>query len=76
MIGYYFSLRHRDFKVVVHGRGKPQAPMKICAIPVCYFRPYIRDAFSCRKHRVSGYHADTPITIKAEAIHEADSRIH
>ena len=25
---------------------------------------------------VSGYHADTPITIKAEAIHEADSRIH
>ena len=26
--------------------------------------------------KVSGYHADTPITIKAEAIHEADSRIH
>ena len=26
--------------------------------------------------QVSGYHADTPITIKAEAIHEADSRIH
>ena len=26
--------------------------------------------------RLSGYHADTPITIKAEAIHEADSRIH
>ena len=25
---------------------------------------------------MSGYHADTPITIKAEAIHEADSRIH
>ena len=25
---------------------------------------------------LSGYHADTPITIKAEAIHEADSRIH
>ena len=25
---------------------------------------------------VSGYHADTPITMKAEAIHEADSRIH
>ena len=25
---------------------------------------------------VSGYHVDTPITIKAEAIHEADSRIH
>ena len=25
---------------------------------------------------VSGYHADTPITIKAEAIHEADSRSH
>ena len=23
---------------------------------------------------LSGYHADTPITIKAEAIHEADSR--
>ena len=26
--------------------------------------------------QLSGYHADTPITIKAEAIHEADSRIH
>ena len=26
--------------------------------------------------KLSGYHADTPITIKAEAIHEADSRIH
>ena len=25
---------------------------------------------------VSGYHADTPITIKAEAIHEANSHIH
>ena len=25
---------------------------------------------------LSGYRADTPITIKAEAIHEADSRIH
>ena len=25
---------------------------------------------------VSGYHADTPITIKTEAIHEADSCIH
>ena len=25
---------------------------------------------------LSGYHADTPITIKAEAIHEAESRIH
>ena len=25
---------------------------------------------------MSGYHADTPITIKAEAIHEADSHIH
>ena len=25
---------------------------------------------------LSGYHADTPITINAEAIHEADSRIH
>ena len=25
---------------------------------------------------VSGYHADTPITVKAEAIHEAGSRIH
>ena len=25
---------------------------------------------------LSGYHADTPITIKAEAIHEANSRIH
>ena len=25
---------------------------------------------------MSGYHADTPITIKVEAIHEADSRIH
>ena len=25
---------------------------------------------------VSGYHADTPITIMAEAIHKADSRIH
>ena len=25
---------------------------------------------------LSGYHADTPITIKAEGIHEADSRIH
>ena len=25
---------------------------------------------------MSGYHADTPITIKAEAIHEANSRIH
>ena len=25
---------------------------------------------------LSGYHADTPITIKAEAIHEADSRSH
>ena len=25
---------------------------------------------------LSGYHADTPITIKAEAIHEADSRNH
>ena len=25
---------------------------------------------------LSGYHADTPITIKAKAIHEADSRIH
>ena len=24
---------------------------------------------------MSGYHADTPITIKAEAIHEADSHI-
>ena len=23
-----------------------------------------------------GYHADTPITIKAEAIYEADNRIH
>ena len=23
-----------------------------------------------------GYHADTPITMKAKAIHEADSRIH
>ena len=31
----------------------------------------ILDMFS-----LSGYHADTPITIKAEAIHEADSRIH
>ena len=27
-------------------------------------------------YQLSGYHADTPITIKAEAIHEADSRIH
>ena len=27
-------------------------------------------------HKVSGYHADTPITIKAEASHEADSCIH
>ena len=26
--------------------------------------------------KLSGYHADTPITIKAEAIHEADSHIH
>ena len=26
--------------------------------------------------KLSGYHADTPITIKAEAIHEADSCIH
>ena len=25
---------------------------------------------------MSGYHTDTPITIKAEAIHEADSLIH
>ena len=25
---------------------------------------------------LSGYHADTPITNKAKAIHEADSRIH
>ena len=25
---------------------------------------------------VSGYHADTPITIKAEAIRKADSRSH
>ena len=33
----------------------------------------------CRYNSVlhlPGYHADTPITIKAEAIHEADSRIH
>ena len=29
-----------------------------------------------QSYTVSGYHADTPITIKAEAIHEADSRIH
>ena len=28
------------------------------------------------QYLVLGYHADTPITIKAEAIHEADSRIH
>ena len=27
-------------------------------------------------YKLSGYHADTPITIKAEAIHEADSHIH
>ena len=27
-------------------------------------------------HVLSGYHADTPITIKAEASHKADSRIH
>ena len=33
-------------------------------------------AASKLKRIVSGYHADTPITIKAEAIHEADSRIH
>ena len=26
--------------------------------------------------QMSGYHVDTPITIKAEAIHEADSCIH
>ena len=26
--------------------------------------------------KLSGYQADTPITIKAEAIHEADSCIH
>ena len=25
---------------------------------------------------LSGYHADTPITIKAEAIRKADSRFH
>ena len=25
---------------------------------------------------LSGYHADTPITIKAEAIHKADSHSH
>ena len=25
---------------------------------------------------LSGYHVDTPITIKAEAIHQADSRSH
>ena len=30
----------------------------------------------CSFRELSGYHADTPITIKAEAIHEADSRIH
>ena len=29
-----------------------------------------------QERKVLGYHADTPITIKAEAIHEADSRIH
>ena len=28
------------------------------------------------KQFVSGYHADTPITIKAEAIRKADSRSH
>ena len=27
-------------------------------------------------NEVVGYHADTPITIKAEAIHEANSHIH
>ena len=32
--------------------------------------------FSFLEYYMSGYHADTPITIKAEAIHEADSRIH
>ena len=35
-----------------------------------------RDTTRKYELRVSGYHADTPITIKAEAIHEADSRIH
>ena len=29
-----------------------------------------------RQLYLSGYHTDTPITIKAEAIHEADSHIH
>ena len=30
----------------------------------------------CTERKVSGYHADTPITIKAEAIHKADSQCH
>ena len=36
------------------------------------------NAFLCYSSQcsMSGYHTDTPITIKAEAIHEADSRIH
>ena len=42
---------------------------------VCTWNKYV----PCTKKLktfLSGYHADTPITIKAEAIHEADSRIH
>ena len=29
MMRGYFSLRHRNFKVVVDGRGKPQAPNRV-----------------------------------------------
>ena len=31
---------------------------------------------AAKKPLLSGYHADTPITIKAEASRKADSRIH
>ena len=31
---------------------------------------------ACDRLSLSGYHADTPITIKAEAIRKADSRSH
>ena len=36
----------------------------------------VKSSGDCPRYFVSGYHADTPITIKAEAIHEADSRSH
>ena len=37
----------------------------------------INDRFNMTKFNIlSGYHADTPITIKAEAFRKADSRAH